>query len=184
MANSLKKRGQKIFNKFSRVSLKAGEESKEHIKENLIGRFSHIENVRLLVLEWVLLVLMLVMFAATQAFWFGDSYAENAFTSGGIYTEATVGDVNSMNPLFATTNSEKVLSRLMFTTISANDYSGHAGIGLAESIMPSEDGKVWKVKLRDGLKWSDGEDLTNEDVLFTIDLIKNPAVNSIYDSNL
>ncbi len=184
MANSLKKRGQKIFNKFSRVSLKAGEESKEHIKENLIGRFSHIENVRLLVLEWVLLVLMLVMFAATQAFWFGDSYAENAFTSGGIYTEATVGDVNSMNPLFATTNSEKVLSRLMFATISANDYSGHAGIGLAESIMPSEDGKVWKVKLRDGLKWSDGEDLTNEDVLFTIDLIKNPAVNSIYGSNL
>lgn len=184
MANSLKKRGQKIFNKFSRVSLKAGEESKEHIKENLIGRFSHIENVRLLVFEWVLLVLMLVMFAATQAFWFGDSYAENAFTSGGIYTEATVGDVNSMNPLFATTNSEKVLSRLMFATISANDYSGHAGIGLAESIMPSEDGKVWKVKLRDGLKWSDGEDLTNEDVLFTIDLIKNPAVNSIYGSNL
>ena len=57
MANFLKKRGQKIFNKFSRVSLKAGEESKEHIKENLIDRFSHIENVRLLVLEWVLLVL-------------------------------------------------------------------------------------------------------------------------------
>ncbi|MBQ3464950.1 hypothetical protein IJH15_01855 [Candidatus Saccharibacteria bacterium] len=184
MANFLKKRGQKIFNKFSRVSLKAGEESKEHIKENLIDRFSHIENVRLLVLEWVLLVLALVMLAATQAFWFGDSYANNAFTSGGIYTEATVGEVNSMNPLFATTNSEKVLSRLMFATISTNDYSGHAGIGLAESIMPSEDGKVWTVKMRDNLKWSDGEALTNEDVLFTIGLIKNPAVNSVYESNL
>lgn len=184
MANFLKKRGQKIFNKFSRVSLKAGEESKEHIKENLIDRFSHIENVRLLVLEWVLLVLALVMLAATQAFWFGDSYANNAFTSGGIYTEATIGEVNSMNPLFATTNSEKVLSRLMFATISTNDYSGHAGIGLAESIMPSEDGKVWTVKMRDNLKWSDGEALTNEDVLFTIGLIKNPAVNSVYESNL
>lgn len=184
MANFLKKRGQKIFNKFSRVSLKAGEESKEHIKENLIDRFSHIENVRLLILEWILLVLALVMLAATQAFWFGDSYAQNSFTSGGIYTEATVGDVNSMNPLFATTNSEKVLSRLMFATISTNDHSGHAGIGLAKSISPSEDGKVWTVKMRDNLKWSDGEPLTNEDVLFTIGLIKNPAVNSIYESNL
>ena len=184
MANSLKKRGQKIFKKFSHASIKAGEESKEHIKENVINRISHIENVRLLILEWVLLVFALVMLAATQAFWFGDSYAETTFTSGGIYTEATIGDVNSMNPLFATTNSEKVLSRLMFGTISTNDYSGHIGTGLAKSITPSEDGKVWKVKMRDGLKWSDGEDLTNGDVLFTVGLIKNPAVNSVYDSNL
>lgn len=184
MANSLKKRGQKFFKKFSHASIKAGEESKEHIKENVINRISHIENVRLLILEWVLLVFALVMLAATQAFWFGDSYAETTFTSGGIYTEATIGDVNSMNPLFATTNSEKVLSRLMFGTISTNDYSGHIGTGLAKSITPSEDGKVWKVKMRDGLKWSDGEDLTNGDVLFTVGLIKNPAVNSVYDSNL
>ena len=184
MANVLKKRGQKLINKFSRASLKASEEGKEHIKENLIGRFSHIENVRLLVLEWGLLVLALIMLAATQSFWFGDSYAENAFTSGGIYTEATIGEVNSMNPLFATTSSEKVLSRLMFATISANDYSGHIGIGLAKSITASENGKVWKMKLRDGLRWSDGEALTNEDVLFTINLIQNPVVNTIYDSNL
>ena len=184
MANNLKKRGQRIFNKFSRVSLKAGEEGKEHIKENLIDRFSHIENVKLLILEWVLLVFALVMLAATQAFWFGDSYAENAFTSGGIYTEATIGDVNSMNPLFAITNSEKVLSSLMFATLSTNDYSGYAGIGLAKSISPSEGGKVWTVKMRENLKWSDGEALTNEDVLFTIGLIKNPSVNSVYESNL
>ncbi len=184
MANILKKRGQKIFNKFSRVSLRAGEESKEHIKENLIDRFSHIENVKLLILEWILLVLALVMLAATQAFWFGDSYAVNTFTTGGIYTEATIGEVNSLNPLFATTNSEKALSRLMFATLSTNDYSGHAGIGLAKSISPSEDGKVWTIKMRDNLRWSDGEALTNEDVLFTIGLIKNPAVSTIYESNL
>ena len=36
MANSIRKRGQKIVQKFSRASLKASEESKEHIKENLI----------------------------------------------------------------------------------------------------------------------------------------------------
>ena len=36
MANSIKKRGQKFLRKFSRASIKAGEEGKEHIKENLI----------------------------------------------------------------------------------------------------------------------------------------------------
>ena len=183
MKKSLKKRGQKFIKKFSRVSARASEEGKEHIKENLIDRFSHIADIRLLILEWGLLVIALIMLAVTQAFWFGDSYAENSFTDGGTYTEATIGEVSSMNPLFASTSSEKVLSRLLFATISTIDYSGHPGIGLAKSILPSENGKVWTVKLREGLKWSDGEPITNEDVIFTINLIKNPAVNSIYETN-
>ncbi len=184
MENSIKKRGQKFIRKFSRVSLKASAEGKEHIKENLIGRISHIENIRLLILEWALLIFALIMLAITQSIWFRDSYSEDVFSDGGTYTEATIGDVNSLNPLFATTNSEKVLSRLMFATIATIDYSGHPGIGLAKSIVPSEGGKVWTMQLREGLKWSDGVPITNEDVLFTIDLIKNPAVNSVYDANL
>lgn len=183
MKKNFKKSGQKILRKFSRASLRAGEEGKEHIKENLFGRVSHISNIRLLILEWALLVVALILLAVTQAFWFGDSYAENAFVDGGTYTEATLGDVKSMNPLFAMTNSEKTLSRLMFATISTMDYSGHMGEGLAKYIVSSDDNKTWTVKIRDGLKWSDGEDITNEDIMFTIGLIKNPVVNSIYDSN-
>lgn len=184
MKDITKKRGQKFLKKFSRASIKASEEGKEHIKENLIGRFSHIANIRLLILEWSLLVIALLMLAITQAFWFGNSYAENVFVDGGTYTEATLGDVNSLNPLFASTSSEKTLSRLMFATLSTIDYSGHSSIGLAESIKPNEDGKIWTVKLRDGLKWSDGEPITSDDVIFTTELIKNPAVGSIYGSNL
>ena len=184
MKNSIEKRGQRFIRKFSRASVKASEESKEHIKENLVDRISHIANIRLLIVEWSLLVTALIMLAITQAFWFGESYAENVFVDGGTYTEATLGEVKSMNPLFATTSSEKVLSRLMFATISTMDYSGNAGAGLAESIRADETGKIWTVKLRNNLKWSDGEPITVDDVLFTVELIKNPAVNSIYDSNL
>lgn len=184
MVNGIKKRGQKFLDKFFRVSLKTSEEGKEHIKKNLVERVSHIQNIKLLVLEWSLLVLALVMVAATQAFWYGNTYANDVFVNGGSFTEATIGRVNSMNPLFATTSSEKVLSRLMFADLVEVDYSGHPGLGLAESIRAEENGKVWKIKLRDGLKWSDGEPITNEDVFFTIGLIQDPAVNSIYDSNL
>ncbi len=184
MSNSIEKRGQKFLRKFSRASLKASEEGREHIKENLIDRFSHIADIRLLILEWSLLVIALVMLAITQSFWFGNSYAENVFVGGGTYTEATLGEVNSLNPLFAVTSSEKTLSRLMFATLSTIDNSGHSGIGLADSIKSSDDGKTWTIKLRNGLKWSDGEPITNEDVMFTIDLIKNPAVGSVYNSNL
>lgn len=184
MVNSLKKRGQKFLRRFSRASIKASEESKEHIKENLIERVSHIQNIRLLILEWSLLMAALIMLAITQAFWSSSSYASDIFVDGGSYTEATLGRINSMNPLFATTSSEKVLSKLMFATLTTIDYSGNPGLGLAESLIASENGRVWTMKLRKGLKWSDGEPLTNEDVMFTIELIQNPAVNTIYGSNL
>lgn len=184
MANLLKKRGQKIARKFSRATARASERGNERIQRNLIDRISHVLNVRLLIFEWGLLAIALIMLALAQAFWFGDSYAEDVYVSGGTYTEATTGDVSSMNPLFATTNSEKVLSKLMFATIATIDYSGHPGNQLASSIIASDDGQKWTVKLREGLKWSDGEPITNADVIFTTELIKNPAVNTIYESNL
>lgn len=184
MADSLKKRGQKIIRRFSRNSIKASERSNAHIRRKIVDRFSHVRSVRLLILEWSLLVVALIMLAVTQAFWFGDSYAENTFTSGGTYTEATIGEVNSMNPLFATTNSEKVLSKLMFATVSAVDYSGHPGNQLTKYIKTVDGGLTWVLKLRDNLKWSDGEPITNQDVLFTAKLIKNPSVNTVYKANL
>ena len=184
MKDSIKKRGQKIVKKFSKASIQVSEEGKEHIKENIFGRISHIANIRLLILEWGLLIVALIMLAITQAFWFGDSYANNTWSTGGTYIEASLGEVNSMNPLFASTSSERALSRLMFSTIASIDFSGHPGPELAEYIRPSENGRIWTIKIRDGLKWSDGEPLTTSDVIFTLNLIKNSAVNTVYDANL
>ena len=184
MKNSIRKRKQKLVRKVSKATAKAGEQSKEHLKHNLIDRISHIENIRLLIAEWGLMVFALIMLAVTQAFWFADSYAEDRFDEGGAFSEGTLGTVSTLNPLFATTSSEKALSRLLFATLATNDYSGHPGAGLAESIRSSENGRVWTVKLREGLKWSDGEPSTNEDVIFSVNTIKNPVVKSIYDTSL
>lgn len=184
MAKSLKKSGQKLVQKFSRASIKARNEGKEHIKENFLSRLGNIRKIRLLVLEWSLLVTALILFSVAQAFWFGESYVVDTFVDGGTYIEATIGRVNSMNPLFATTSSEKVLSKLMFATLVADDYSGHPGPELASSVRYSDEGKTWRIHLRDGLVWSDGEPITNKDVMFTIDLIQNPAVSTIFTANL
>ncbi|MBP5204911.1 hypothetical protein J6Z37_01265 [Candidatus Saccharibacteria bacterium] len=184
MAGLIKKRGRKFVRKFSRVSIKASIDGKEHIKENLIGRLPNIKKIRLLVLEWTLLVIALILVGIAQAFWFGESYAMNTYVDGGTYIEATVGKINSLNPLFATTSSEKVLSKLMFATLVYNDFSGNPGAQLANSVRHVNDGKVWRIHLRDNLVWSDGEPITNKDVLFTIDLIQNPAVSTIYTANL
>ena len=176
--------GQKIARKFTRFGKRAGEATIEHVEENIIDRFSHIRRVRLLILEWALLVAAIIFLSIAQAYWYSDSYATETYENGGTYIEATLGEVKTLNPLFANTASEKAISSLLFSSLSINDYSGHTGYGLAKSIRTDETGKNWTVKLREGLKWSDGEPLTNDDVIFTANLIKNPLLNTSYSSNL
>ncbi len=183
MKQTIKKRGQKIAKKWTIFSEQAREEGKEHIQERIISRLPNARRVRLLILEWILLMVIITSLALTQAFWYRQSYSAEAYVGGGSYIEATVGNVNSLNPLFATTSSEKALSRLMFATLSTIDYSGHVGLGLASAITPDETGKVWTVKIKEGLVWSDGEPITIDDVLFTTDIIKDSSVNTIYDAN-
>lgn len=52
---------------------------------------------------------------------------------------------------------------------------------LAESYEVSDDGLVYTITLKDGLKWSDGEALTVDDVQWSIETgLKAATINSIY----
>lgn len=179
-----RKRKSSLKTRLSRASEKTARSSRVHLKTSLIDRLPHVKQARLLIVEWFMLVIAITLLAVTQAFWYVESYATTSWTAGGTYTEATLGSVNSLNPLFASTASEKTLSKLMFATLSAPDYSGHTGLGLAESMTADEKGSTWTVKLRDELKWSDGEALTNADVLFTVALLQNTNLASNYTTNL
>lgn len=184
MNKNFKKSGRKIFKKISLFSKRVHRDGQEHIKENLIDHISHIKDVRLYILEWILLVTVIILFSITQAYWYLNSFAVETYTRGGTYTEATLGKINSFNPLFATTSSEETLSRLLFATLSTTDYSGHTGLGLAESIHANDTGDIWTVKLRDGLKWSDGQAITNSDVLYTIKAIQSTRIKTSFASKL
>ena len=101
MKINLKKSGLKLKKSLSRFSRHASEDTREHIQENIIDRISHIKNVKLLILEWSLLVASVIFLALTQAYLYNNSYATETYTRGGTYTEGTIGKINSLNPLFA-----------------------------------------------------------------------------------
>ena len=52
--------------------------------------------------------------------------------------------------------------------------------GSAETWETSEDGLTWTFHLRDGLKWSDGSDLTAEDFVYSWKRVCDPAVAAPY----
>ena len=150
----------------------------KHFSDNFISRIRNVHEVRLWVIEWVLLVTVVFLFAIVQMMWYGDSYRTEAFVAGGDYTEAVLGEVNSMNPLYAATNAEKTLSRLLFANIVSPDATGHSKADLAKSVKMDKSGKVWTVELRDKIFWSDGEPILADDLIYTVDLIRDKTAKT------
>ena len=75
-------------------------------------------------------------------------------------------------------------TNLMFRSLFIADSTlNEVSPDLAESYEVSEDGLTYTITLKDGLKWSDGEALTADDVLWSIDAaLQTTQVNSIYTS--
>ena len=86
----------------------------KHFSDNFISRLENVHDVLLWVVEWVLLITVVFLFAIVQIIWYGGAYEVEAYVKGGDFTEAVLGEVKSMNPLYAATNAEKSLSRLLF----------------------------------------------------------------------
>lgn len=88
---------------------------------------------------------------------------------GGTLYSATIGQgPQTFNPWESKDNTSTEMSALMFESLLMTDsYTGQVGPNLAESYKISEDNTEYIVKLRKGLKWSDGKPITADDVVFT-----------------
>ena len=150
----------------------------KHFSALFVGRLQNAHEVRLWIVEWVLLVVVVFLFAIVQIFWYTDAYETEAYVAGGDYSEATLGKVNSMNPLYAATSSERALAKLLFANIVSPDTTGHLKGELAETVKMDETGKIWTVTLREGIKWSDGEPITADDLIYTVGLIVDPTAKT------
>ena len=58
------------------------------------------------------------------------------------------------------------------------DISGHNKGELAKSVKMDESGKKWTVTLRDNIQWSDGEKITADDLIYTVDLIRDTTAKT------
>ncbi|MBR3377874.1 hypothetical protein IKG50_00900, partial [Candidatus Saccharibacteria bacterium] len=116
MRKSKKKSGRSRFSRknISTMYHESADKVGKHFSDNFLSRLRNVHEVRLWVIEWALLILAVFLFAIVQIMWYGDSYKTEAFVEGGDYTEAVLGEVESMNPLYAATSAEKTLSRLLF----------------------------------------------------------------------
>ncbi len=96
-------------------------------------------------------------------------------TSGGVYTEALVGTLQRLNPVLDYYNAaDRDVDRLIFSSLIKFDERGLPSPDLSESWGISYDGLTYNFQLRENAKWHDGNPVTAQDVVFTVELMRDP----------
>jgi len=120
--------------------------------------------------------------ALALLFWLGALYVVSTVVvpkSGGEYTEGIASQPRYINPILSqTSDADADLTELIYSGLFAYDTNGNLINRLAESYALSPDSKTYTVQLHQGVKWHDGEELTADDVVYTIQSIQNPAYKS------
>ena len=104
---------------------------------------------------------------------------------GGTIVVTTLGDPKSFNALIAAeTSTTDIINRVYDAPVDRNNLTLEWEPELVKSWKISDDNLSAVFTMREGLKWSDGQPLTAEDVVFTVnDLIMNKKVqNNMIDA--
>jgi len=86
-----------------------------------------------------------------------------------VLTIGLTNDVDTLNPVVGVEVPDYEVWNMEYATLTDKDADDfHTIPGLAESWEGSDDGLTYTYTLREGLKWSDGQPLTAEDVAYTV----------------
>ena len=103
---------------------------------------------------------------------------------GGTLVAAFSADPGGFDPARGPSGMSHVVIEQVYGTLLNLDENAVPYAGLAESWEQSADGLTWTFKLREGLKFHNGDPLTAEDVKFTFDRIRAPDSGYAYLSQV
>jgi peptide/nickel transport system substrate-binding protein len=110
---------------------------------------------------------------------FWNERLEKVPVAGGEYTEGVIGSPRYINPLYNSINDvDRDLSELIYSSLYKYNNEGRLVKDIVTEFEVNESATEYVLKLRDDVKWHNGEDLTAEDVVFTFKAIKNPSYSS------
>jgi peptide/nickel transport system substrate-binding protein len=157
---------------------RASDVTRRHARRFLIKRWNSARDARRLIVIWILAVAVLIGATGLQLYWYQQAYRTQAAANNGTYAEAVLGPVGTLNPLFVSSRAEEDAARLLFSSLFQYDSTGHLSGDLASNMSVDKSGTEYTVKLRHDAHWHDGYQLTANDVVFTVGLLRNSAVRS------
>ncbi len=108
-----------------------------------------------------------------------DSFMVEIPADGGTISEGIIGMPTLVNPVLALSDADKDLTSLVYSGLMRKQSDGTFIPDLAkDEPIISQDGKNYTFTIKDNAKFQDGSHVTADDIIFTIDKIKNPLIKS------
>lgn len=100
--------------------------------------------------------------------------------TGGRIVMATIGEPSNLIPYLASDSASHEVADLLYVSPLRYDKDIQLECFAAERYEVAEDGKLLKFWLRPGIRWTDGVELTAQDVEFTYKLMIDPKTPTAY----
>ncbi len=111
---------------------------------------------------------------------FGFKYFGFAKTPDNTLSLQIASEPNKLDPALNSTVDGAALAILAFSGLYTYDAEGQLVPDLAEGYEMSDDGLTYTFTMKDGLKWSDGEELNAEDVAYSWNRLVTPETGADY----
>jgi peptide/nickel transport system substrate-binding protein len=99
---------------------------------------------------------------------------------GGTYVEGVAGVPRYLNPIIAATDVDEDVARLAFSGLTRYDQTGSIVPDLASTFRTESDGRIWTFEIREDATWHDGQQVTADDVVFTVKLLQDRGYVGTY----
>ncbi|MBA2382357.1 MAG: peptide ABC transporter substrate-binding protein, partial [Chloroflexi bacterium] len=90
------------------------------------------------------------------------------------YREGIVSRPTNVSPLAARTQADRDLVALVFEGLVSRGSDGRPKPALARSWISADKGAIWTFELNPDARWQDGEPVTADDVVFTVETLQDP----------
>ena len=97
---------------------------------------------------------------------------------GGSISEGIIGTPRFINPILANSPVDLDLVSLIYSGLMRKNPDGALSPDLAEKYEMSKDGLTYTFTLKNKIHFQDGEPVTVDDIIFTINEIKDPVIKS------
>ncbi|MEK7645718.1 MAG: ABC transporter substrate-binding protein [Patescibacteria group bacterium] len=129
---------------------------------------------------WILVFLLIIVGSIVVIPFTAYTHFTNPVANyGGSFSEGIIGQPRHINPLLAQTNDpDRDLASLIYSGLLKHNEASKLVPDLAKSYEISSDGLNYTIYLKENIHWHDGQPLTADDVLYTIQTAQNADYGS------
>lgn len=133
--------------------------------------------VKSIVMFWASIILGLIfLFLSINAL--SNKFLIPVPTYGGTWSEGIIGVPRYINPVLASSDSDKDMTKLIFSGLLRKNSNGEFVNDMADQIIESEDHLTYTIEINKKAKFQDGQLLNADDVIFTLSKIQDKNIDS------